>query len=74
MLYFLCFMLFLNICNSSYLKSNESNVTFIDIPEDELISKNIYPRVGFGCVVESHNTNELYYVTSTQTLDTRILL
>ena len=71
MLYFLCFMLFLNMCNSSYLTSNESNVTFINIPEDELISRNIYPRVGFGCVAESHNTNELYYVTSTQTLDTR---
>ena len=68
MLYFLWLMLFFNMCNASYLTSNRSNVSYIDIPEDELISKNKWPRVGFGCAIKSPNTNHIYYVTSTQTM------
>ena len=68
MLYLLWLMLFFNMCNSSYLTSNESNVSYIDIPEDEIISRNKWPRVGFGCAIKSPNTNHIYYVTSTQTM------
>ena len=70
MLYLLWLMLFFNICNSSYLTSNKSNVSYIDIPEDELISRTKWPRIGFGCALKSPNSNHLYYVTTTQTMGT----
>ena len=63
-------MLFFNMCNSSYLTSNKSNVSYIDIPEDELISRTKWPRVGFGCAIKSPNPNHIYYVTTTQTMRT----
>ena len=34
----------------------------------EIISRNKWPRVGFGCAIKSPNTNHIYYVTSTQTM------
>ena len=70
MLYLLWLMLFFNMCKSSYLTSNKSNVSYIDIPEDELISRSKWPRIGFGCAIKSPDSNHIYYVSTTQTMGT----
>jgi len=60
--FFWLFLLFSSVQSLSYLESNSSSFTFIDIPEDTYTGEKVYPYKGVGCSVIQDD--KLYLVSS----------